>query len=340
MFSSRWNLRSKFPSNFPSNFRGKFHALQSLFQFGLVILAVPFFVPSARGSNEVQKTSKPLESQNKSMNGIRFEDFRDFENKWKLITVRYRSDSGEQRFTYANSKALRALRSGSRDYPDGAVFAKAAFKTEEDPAFSNSKTPSGTVRYQFMVRNKRKYAETGGWGYALFNPEGFLIDTNVPSASQACYACHRLVPDRGEVFSQEMSWHPLTPRASMPANSRLQFIDRAVLDLPESVRSLFKKEVKTVRALTGEIQKNIFQGTIDETRLPLTFEAERSGLPVILISDDRRQFSLVLPADMAVSNSENRCSGKKFFRTFSTARLPNDTQFTVVERPICLEKSQ
>ena len=49
------------------------------------------------------------------MNGLQLKDYPDFETKWHLVTVRYRKDTGEQRFTYANDIAWTAMNAG----PDG-----------------------------------------------------------------------------------------------------------------------------------------------------------------------------------------------------------------------------
>ena len=95
------------------------------------------------------------------MNGYKLSDYEGFEKKWRLVTVRYRKDTGEMRFTYANPKAWNALLKRSKDYPDGAVFAKIGIITMEDPAFPSSAVPAGTRRYQLMVRNKKKHAEIG-----------------------------------------------------------------------------------------------------------------------------------------------------------------------------------
>ncbi len=103
------------------------------------------------------------------MNGFLFSDFGQFEKNWKLVTVRYRQDTGELRFTYANPKAWKAMSSGKAEYPDGSIFAKTGYMTDDDPSFTSSKIPSGSRRYQFMVKNKKKYKDQDGWGYALFD---------------------------------------------------------------------------------------------------------------------------------------------------------------------------
>ena len=51
---------------------------------------------------------------------------------------------------------------------------------------------------QFMVKDSKKYAATGGWGYAQFN-DGKALDD---SMMQTCYPCHQAVKSRDFVFTR------------------------------------------------------------------------------------------------------------------------------------------
>jgi hypothetical protein len=51
---------------------------------------------------------------------------------------------------------------------------------------------------QFMVKDSKKYASTGGWGFAQFN-DGKPADKAV---HQTCFACHRPVEARDFVFTR------------------------------------------------------------------------------------------------------------------------------------------
>ena len=44
------------------------------------------------------------------MNDISLHQFGDFTKEWKLVTVRYRKDTEEMRFTYANPTAAETLK--------------------------------------------------------------------------------------------------------------------------------------------------------------------------------------------------------------------------------------
>lgn len=255
----------------------------------LSFIAILFFI-SVQATNEAPPTV---------MNGYSLKDMEGFEKNWKLVTVRHRKDNGELRFTYANALAYEALKSGKIDYPKGAMFAKVAFRTEEDPLFTSSLIPARTRRYQLMVRDKEKYASTDGWTYALFDSEGKIFPEDIETQTKACVACHRIAHSRGFVFSEEMDLSPgpaLNVRRVKSDASTLTFTEESVEKLP----ILIKKQVrsmgyKKVRSLQGEMRENIFQGTLDEIRPILSDEAIKSLKPAILMDLAAKRFSIVMP---------------------------------------------
>jgi hypothetical protein len=52
---------------------------------------------------------------------------------------------------------------------------------------------------QFMVKDAKKYASTGGWKYAQFDDGKPLTDA---AALQSCFECHKAVTDRDYVFTR------------------------------------------------------------------------------------------------------------------------------------------
>ncbi len=253
------------------------------------------------------------------MNGISYKDFEGFEDKWKFVTVRYRGDTGEQRFTWGNDLAIKALEAGSTDYPDGAVFAKIGFATEKDPSFESSMVPSGAKRYQFMVRDKKKYASTGGWGYALFDGAKLTNDGDPKTQAMACYACHQLVPERGEVFSQPLKISSFAAKVPPPAENKevhvsaVRFETVPLRKLPEFVRRSLPEKSRSIRSVKGELRNNVFRGTIDEIRPSLVEEVKRTGLPAALVALSDSQFAAVYP-----DPNRKDCKKKSLKSVFST----------------------
>lgn len=241
--------------------------------------------------------------QNK-MHGYLFSEFKNFYNEWNLVTVRYRQDTHEMRFTYANPIAWKALQEGGKLYPKGSMFAKIGFITNEDPAFASSLVPSGAKRYQFMIKDTEKFPDTEGWGYLLFNGKGRTFPGNPIEASKACAACHRIVPDRGFVFSQKMSVEPFVSdikknwfNKSVVNSKAVEFEDQNTSAVPEDLRQLLPATTKKLRSIKGDLRKNLFEGTLNEIRPLLAKESLKSSIPAALISEDLNQFTFVYKSE-------------------------------------------
>lgn len=253
---------------------------------------------------ELSKKSEPG-----VMNDIKFEEFKDFQSKWHLVTVRYRLDSGEMRFTYANDIAWQDIKKLKPDYSDGAIFGKVGLITEKDPAFTSSLVPSGTKRFQLMVKNKKKYKDTDGWGYALFDQNGGLFPGNIKTATLACAACHRLVPERDYVFSRpaliDSGANTLIDTRSKFMNELNFFKKEKTDNQTGAFKKMIKSGFKVIYILAGQLKNNAFSGTLDEV-VPLLIEnSSMTGDPSALYIDNNN-FTLVSP-----STSDKNCAGTK-----------------------------
>ena len=288
-----------------------------------------------------------------SMNGLRFDAFGDFFGKWHFVTVRYRKDTGEMRFVYANDIAWKAMQKGEvTDYPEGAAFGKVGVMTQEDPAFTSSVVPSGAVRYQIMLRQHGRHPETQDWTYAIFLGDHKVhgMDSDAEKAA-ACAACHAIVPERGYVFSKPVSL-PLggaLSRMEIPAqaslgaipSSRIAFRTVARQRVPEQVRKLMPKEAKEARLVVGPVTEHVFVGTLDEIRPTLAKEALRSHLPAALIGKDGKKFSLVFAEENSACSPPSGSSAGKpakdlTMQAFYTAdtSVPNPVPL-VISRSYC-----
>lgn len=98
---------------------------------------------------------------------------------------------------YANERAMKGLRSGV--YDDGAIIA------EEMLEFMIGEKGTGgegrRVLAAVMVKDSRRYAATGGWGFGNFD-EGSKVNTLDAKAQQACFQCHISRKDNGYVFAK------------------------------------------------------------------------------------------------------------------------------------------
>jgi hypothetical protein len=238
------------------------------------------------------------------LNGYSLAQFKDFQKKWHFVTARYRKDNGEMRLTYANDLAWKSLLARSTDYPDGAVFAKIGFMAEEDPSFTSSLVPSATRKYQLMVRNKKKHADTGGWGFAIFGRFGSVAEEHLKdpgTTGQICIACHAAVPEKGYVFSEPMqqavekrgerAWGATyisdAGMKEMAAKMKPIFSTQKAEELPANVLDLIPETYKEVRRMKHAALETKALGGIGEMRPMLVREAIMSKLPAALVNTEQ-----------------------------------------------------
>jgi hypothetical protein len=104
-----------------------------------------------------------------------------------------------------NDIAVKAYRGGKLPFPEGSIIARVAWSyvpsEENNKIFGRSQSfvagpPTNGV--QFMVKDSKKYAATGGWGYAHFN-DGKPASL---AALQSCYPCHQAIKSRDFIFTR------------------------------------------------------------------------------------------------------------------------------------------
>jgi len=124
---------------------------------------------------------------------------------WKLISVaREEGDLDDVRAVLGNDVAIKAYRQGKLSFPDGAIIARLAWSylpsEENNRVFGHPQSfvagpPKNGV--QFMVKDSKKYASTGGWGFAQFN-DGKPVGEG---ALKSCFPCHAEIKTRDLIFT-------------------------------------------------------------------------------------------------------------------------------------------
>ena len=124
---------------------------------------------------------------------------------WRLISVAHeKGELNDIRAVLGNDKAIKAYRE-AKPFPEGTIIARLAWdfvpSEENNKAFGREQsfiagTPKNGV--QFMVKDSKKYAATGGWGYAEFN-DGKPAEEKV---MKECFPCHQAVKARDFVFTR------------------------------------------------------------------------------------------------------------------------------------------
>ena len=123
---------------------------------------------------------------------------------WRLISLAHEEgDLHSIGAVLGNDVAIQAYREGKLPFPDGTVIAALHYKDtssqENDNIFGKPQSfVAGTpTNVQFMVKDSKKYAATGGWRFAHF--VNGKPDPSVPL--EPCFACHR-VEARDLVFTK------------------------------------------------------------------------------------------------------------------------------------------
>lgn len=129
---------------------------------------------------------------------------------WTLISVAQENGKNNDiRAILGNGIAVRAFRNGKRPFPDGAVIVRLAWRYTSSPRNDavfpapQSFVAGEPTNVQVSVKDAKRYADTGGWGYGQFEQGKALPD---PALAQACFACHaKLTKGADLVFTD---WSP------------------------------------------------------------------------------------------------------------------------------------
>jgi hypothetical protein len=127
---------------------------------------------------------------------------------WRVVSVAHEAgDFNDIRVVLGNDKAIEAYRAGT-PFPDGAIIGRIAWKMvpseENNKAFGRAQSfvPGDAPDWylQFMEKDAKTYAATGGWGYSQFGKD--LKPLTDEKMMQACFACHQAVAARDYVFTK------------------------------------------------------------------------------------------------------------------------------------------
>jgi Cytochrome P460 len=124
---------------------------------------------------------------------------------WRLISVAHEEGNLHSfAAVLGNDMAIKAYREGKLPYPDGTIIAALHYghvaSEENNKAFGDPQSfvPGPPTNVQFMVKDSKKYASTGGWGYAHFDKDG---KPGAEALLQTCAPCHAKA-SRDAVFTR------------------------------------------------------------------------------------------------------------------------------------------
>jgi hypothetical protein len=112
---------------------------------------------------------------------------------WELVAPSHEAGNlDELRGILGNSPAMKAYWQGKLPFPDGAILVKLAWKhvpsAQYDAALGQRQAfvPGRATTVQVMVKDSKRYAATGGWGFGRFI-DGKPVDE---AQHQTCFPCH------------------------------------------------------------------------------------------------------------------------------------------------------
>jgi Cytochrome P460 len=163
----------------------------------------------AKGDNAL---SVPEKYSQKVPGGLAFSEFRGYEG-WQTISL---SNGGKLAVILGNPAMINAYKAGipgnGKPFPDGAKMAKIHWDSKKNDAEPGQPlVPASLHDVDFMVKDSKRFADSGGWGYAQFEYDAasdrFRPGTSADQPPQAndakCgFACHTIVKTKDYVFTE------------------------------------------------------------------------------------------------------------------------------------------
>jgi hypothetical protein len=144
--------------------------------------------------------------------GLAFAEFKGYES-WQTISISH----GDKVLAVimGNPAMVQAYEAGipanGKPVPDGAKMAKVHWIPKKSELFPTATVPGTLLNVDFMVKDSKRFADSGGWGYAVFDYDTksntFSPGTEASSPPQSndakCgFACHVLAQKRDYVFTE------------------------------------------------------------------------------------------------------------------------------------------
>jgi hypothetical protein len=144
--------------------------------------------------------------------GLAFSEFRGYEN-WKYIAVSHNGD--KVAIILGNPAMIEAYKAGipgnGKHVPDGAKMAKIHWEARKNTEQPGGPTVPGPLHdVGFMVKDSKRFADSGGWGWASFEydaasdtyrPAGLADKPPQANDAKCGFACHTVAAGQDYVFT-------------------------------------------------------------------------------------------------------------------------------------------
>ena len=145
--------------------------------------------------------------------GLAFSEFRGYEG-WQIISMSY--NGGKMAAILGNPAMIDAFKAGipgnGKPFPDGAKMAKIHWVPIKNKFAPGPPLVPNTLHdVDFMLKDSQRFADSGGWGYAVFEYDdsaatfrvGNLTDHPPQGNNAKCgAACHTIAAKQDYVFTK------------------------------------------------------------------------------------------------------------------------------------------
>ncbi len=186
---------------------------KSIVTMGIATTVLVVIGMGAKAISAQDKNTEDAKYTLKVPGGLAFSDFKGYED-WQLVSISHTEKMMSA--ILGNPTIIDAYRAGvpgnGKPFPDGSKMAKIHWSPKQSETAPGPATVPGTLHdVDFMEKDGKRFADSGGWGYAVFDhdaaSDAFSPGTkadNPPQAHDAkCgFACHTVVKTRDYVFTQ------------------------------------------------------------------------------------------------------------------------------------------
>jgi Cytochrome P460 len=171
--------------------------------FGAVV-ALAVFAGSARSAQDKYSVKVP--------GGLAFAEFKGYES-WQVISISH--NGSLMAAIMGNPEMIKAYQDGipgnGKSFPDGVKMAKIHWKPKKLETFPAALVPDVQHDVDFMVKDSKRFADSGGWGWAVFDYDaasgtfspGTMADKPPQGHDAKCgFVCHTKVKDKDYVFTE------------------------------------------------------------------------------------------------------------------------------------------
>jgi hypothetical protein len=157
-----------------------------------------------RGGLFAQQQDRQDKDSVRVPDGLGFADFRGYEG-WQVVSVS--QTESLLKVIVANPTMIDAYQAGIPDngqaFPDGSRIAKIMWTPKRSTDSPVAAMVPGPLKYvDFIAKDSKRFAETGGWGYAQFNYDPAAARFTPDGTGVACgHACHTIVKANDYIFT-------------------------------------------------------------------------------------------------------------------------------------------